>query len=59
MPTALESVCCREVPAATRKQPSDCLTTHPHFHTLCLDEVVLDVAIHMLQDHGIRVENTR
>ncbi|KAG0440212.1 hypothetical protein HPB47_016372 [Ixodes persulcatus] len=59
MPTALESVCCREVPAATRKQPSDCLTTHPHFHTLCLDEVVLDVAIHMLQDRGIRVENTR
>ncbi|KAG0429314.1 hypothetical protein HPB47_023768 [Ixodes persulcatus] len=59
MPTALESVCCREVPAATRKQPSDCLTAHPHLHTLCLDEVVLDVAIHMLQDHGIRVENTR
>ncbi|KAM7285654.1 P2X purinoceptor 7 [Ixodes scapularis] len=59
MPTDLESVCCREVPAATRKQPSDCLTTHPHFHTLCLDEVVLDVAIQMLQDHGIRVENTR
>ncbi|KAG0427235.1 hypothetical protein HPB47_025697 [Ixodes persulcatus] len=54
MPTDLESVCCREVPAATRKQPSDCLTTHPHFHTLCLDEVVLDVAIHMLQDNGIR-----
>ncbi|XP_077511299.1 uncharacterized protein LOC144121777 [Amblyomma americanum] len=58
MPTALESTCCREIPAATVKQPSGCITEHPHFYTLCLDEVVLTVALQMLLDHGLRVEHT-
>lgn len=59
MPTAFESICCREIQAAIRKQPFKCIIEHPHFYTLCLDEVVLTVALQMLQDHGLRVENTR
>ncbi|KAH6920775.1 hypothetical protein HPB50_028238 [Hyalomma asiaticum] len=59
MPTALECICCRDIQAAILKQPSKCITEHPHFHTLCLDEVVLTVALQMLLDHGLRVERTR
>ncbi|XP_077544608.1 uncharacterized protein LOC144157684 [Haemaphysalis longicornis] len=59
MPTLAECVCCREIPEATAKQAAGCITAHPHFHTLCLDEVVLDVAYLMLRQHGVRVERTK
>ncbi|KAL1471360.1 hypothetical protein MTO96_039982 [Rhipicephalus appendiculatus] len=59
MPTARESICCREIHAAIRRQPSGCITVHPYFHTLCLDEVVLGVVIQMLEDHGLLAEETR
>lgn len=59
MPTLAECVCCREIPEATAKQAAGCITTHPHFHTLCLDEVVLDVAYLMLRQHGVRVKRTK
>ncbi|XP_040359986.1 P2X purinoceptor 7-like [Ixodes scapularis] len=59
MPTIMESVCCREIPAATEKQQSGCVTRNVRFHTLCMEEVVLDIIFHTLQDHGVRVESTR
>ncbi|XP_077542027.1 uncharacterized protein LOC144154800 [Haemaphysalis longicornis] len=52
-------VCCREIPEATAKKAAGCITAHPHFHTLCLDEVLLNVAYLMLRQHGVRVERTR
>ncbi|XP_037528678.2 uncharacterized protein LOC119405926 [Rhipicephalus sanguineus] len=58
MPTTLESICCREIQAAIRRQPSGCVTEHPYFHTLCLDEVVLSVVLQMFEDHGLLAEET-
>nr|XP_037291434.1 uncharacterized protein LOC119187390 [Rhipicephalus microplus] len=58
MPTTLESICCREIQAAIRRQPSGCITENPHFHTLCLDEVVLGVVLQMYEDHGLLVKET-
>eukprot|EP00057_Strongylocentrotus_purpuratus_P000404 XP_001175945.2 PREDICTED: uncharacterized protein LOC752337 [Strongylocentrotus purpuratus] len=51
MPTARESVCCKEVEKVIKKMDEymennnlKCITEHPGFRTVCLDEHVLDVA---------------
>lgn len=67
MPTAIECVCCAEnnnvqgkmanYHAKTGKQLR-CITQHPGFHTVCLDEYVLDTAYsHYKQQYGQQIYN--
>lgn len=49
MPTAVESVCCRDLDEIHTDHR--CITMEPHFHILCLDIVVLRVA-HMDVRHN-------
>lgn len=46
METVAECVCCRDYPAAVRKQQGrqSCVTSHPDFEGLCLDPGVLQLA---------------
>lgn len=53
METVVECVCCREYPAAARKQPG-CLTSHPDFETVCLNPVVLRIAFLNMRHYGQR-----
>lgn len=58
MPSALESVCCREIEeyrALLENLPEDitCLTRRPGFQSVCLDPYVLEVAyLAFKQEHG-------
>ncbi|KAG0436381.1 hypothetical protein HPB47_017980 [Ixodes persulcatus] len=47
METVAECVCCREYPAAVRKQQGrqSCVTSHPDFEGLCLNPGVLQLAL--------------
>jgi len=60
MPSAVESVCCREVDAywslvQNLDPPEDitCLTLHPGFEASCLNPFVLQIAyLNFRQEHG-------
>ncbi|XP_071511575.1 uncharacterized protein [Diadema antillarum] len=49
MPSVQESICCKEINEIVEKMDSyngslDCITEHPGFLTVCLDEYVLETA---------------
>lgn len=44
MPTAEESLCCREVNEVVLKLRACCITLHEYFEILCLDTEVLRVS---------------
>ena len=54
MPSAVECVCCEEVPQIKEKKERekvDCITLHPGFSSVCLDVWVLQTAYFLLQQH--------
>ena len=64
MPTARESICCKEVERVVGKMDGyaegdedasslDCITSHPGFGTVCLDKWVLETAYYQYrQQYG-------
>ena len=57
MPTVDESVCCREITVVADRSDQEeasqdgCITHHPAFQSVCLDEWVLEVAYLAFQQH--------
>ncbi|KAH7976356.1 P2X purinoceptor 7 [Rhipicephalus sanguineus] len=56
MPTALEQVCCRDIPEVVRESPDGCITQHEEFRSVCLSSAVLRALYWELQENGVAVE---
>ncbi|KAL1434626.1 hypothetical protein MTO96_011491 [Rhipicephalus appendiculatus] len=56
MPTALEQVCCRDIPQVLRESPDGCITQHEEFRSVCLSSAVLRALYCELQENGVAVE---
>lgn len=59
MPVVRESVCCKQIHQIVQKMDAyphgelDCITEHPGFQTVCLDEWVMETAyLHYRQQYG-------
>ncbi|XP_064472178.1 P2X purinoceptor 7-like [Ornithodoros turicata] len=53
MDTGREDVCCRDVPAAMQKMPVGCVATAAEFQASCLTEIVVQLALQMLENQGV------
>ncbi|XP_075538750.1 P2X purinoceptor 7-like [Dermacentor variabilis] len=56
MPTALEQVCCRDVPQVVAESPEACITQHEEFRSVSLSPAVLGALYWELQENGVVVD---
>ena len=54
MPSGIECVCCKEIPQMVNKitiEEVGCITLHPGFQSVCLNQWVLEAAYYSYRQH--------